>query len=99
MVPTGPKIISAAAMSEQKPIPYIFLTRIRMVATAIDNPETPTRLMAMVFLVVILMVAREKMASATNSIYSDIVNRSILTSHSLICLHLNTSYIYLMKKI
>jgi hypothetical protein len=51
-----------------------------MVATAMDNPDRPTRPMAVVFLVVILMVAREKMANATINIYSDINNKSILTS-------------------
>jgi hypothetical protein len=54
-----------------------------MVATAMLNPVTPTKPMAIVFLVAILMVAIAKMVSDARRIYSDNNSKSILTVLSL----------------
>ena len=76
--------ISAVAISLQKANPYIFWTSINIIATAMLKPDKPTRAIAIFFLVVILIVATAKIASAPMRIYSDIISMFILTS--LLCM-------------
>ncbi len=80
MVPTGPRNIRAVAMSLQKPKLYMCCTNISIVATAMLKPDKPTRAIAIFFLVVILIVASAKIASAPIRIYSEIISMFILTS-------------------
>jgi hypothetical protein len=59
IVPIGPKITSAKAISLQKAIPLMYLIKINIVATAALKPSNPTIPIEMVFLVDILIVAMQ----------------------------------------